>query len=61
MYGRGDDFYDWDSNAFHFIGSVGLDQSPDLTYKAHSMDYHSEHVAKDANGYAIEKPIASSE
>jgi len=53
MYGRGDDFYDWDANAFHFIGSVGMDQSPELTYKAHSMDWHSERVAKDANG----KPI----
>ena len=53
MYGRGDDFYDWDANAFHFIGSVGLDESPELTYKAHSMDWHSERVAKDANG----KPI----
>jgi hypothetical protein len=53
MYGRGDDFYDWDSNAFHFIGSVGLDQSPELTYKAHSMDWHSEQVAKDASG----KPV----
>ena len=53
MYGRGDDFYDWDANAFHFIGSVGLDESPQLTYKAHSMDWHSEQVAKDANG----KPI----
>jgi len=53
MYGRGDDFYDWDANAFHFIGSVGMDESADLTYKAHSMDWHSEHVAKDANGRPI--------
>ncbi|MPZ14989.1 MAG: hypothetical protein GEU73_11300 [Chloroflexi bacterium] len=53
MYGRGDDFYDWDANAFHFIGSVGIDQSPELTYRAHSMDWHSEQVAKDANGRPI--------
>jgi hypothetical protein len=53
MYGRGDDFYDWDANAFHFIGSVGLADSPELTYKAHSMDYHMSHVAKDANGRPI--------
>lgn len=53
MYGRGDDFYDWDSNAFHFIGSVGLAESADLTYKAHSMDWHSERVALDANGRPI--------
>jgi predicted enzyme related to lactoylglutathione lyase len=53
MYGRGDDFYDWDANAFHFIGSVGMDESPQLTYKAHSMDWHSERVAKDANGRPI--------
>ena len=53
MYGRGDDFYDWDANAFHFIGSVGMDQSENLTYRAHSMDWHSERVALDANG----KPI----
>jgi hypothetical protein len=53
MYGRGDDFYDWDANAFHFIGSVGLEETPNLTYKAHSMDWHSEHVAKDENGRPI--------
>jgi extradiol dioxygenase family protein len=53
MYGRGDDFYDWDANAFHFIGSVGMDQSPELTYRAHSMDWHSERVATDANGRPI--------
>ena len=53
MYGRGDDFYDWDANAFHFIGSVGMEQSPDLTYRAHSMDWHSERVALDANGRPI--------
>ena len=53
MYGRGDDFYDWDANAFHFIGSVGMDQSADLTYKAHSMDWHSERVTLDADGRPI--------
>jgi catechol 2,3-dioxygenase-like lactoylglutathione lyase family enzyme len=53
MYGRGDDFYDWDANAFHFIGSVGMDQSPEMTYRAHSMDWHSERVAKDASGRPI--------
>ena len=53
MYGRGDDFYDWDANAFHFIGSVGLADSQELTYKAHSMDWHSDRVAKDANGRPI--------
>jgi len=53
MYGRGDDFYDWDANAFHFIGSVGMDQTPDLTYRAHSMDWHSAQVAKDAEGRPI--------
>ncbi len=53
MYGRGDDFYDWDANAFHFIGSVGMDQSPELTYQAHSMDWHSERVPKDADGRPI--------
>jgi extradiol dioxygenase family protein len=53
MYGRGDDFYDWDANSFHFIGSVGMDQSPELTYEAHSMDWHSEQVAKDANGRPV--------
>jgi catechol 2,3-dioxygenase-like lactoylglutathione lyase family enzyme len=53
MYGRGDDFYDLDANAFHFIGSVGMDQSPELTYRAHSMDWHSEQVAKDASGRPI--------
>jgi predicted enzyme related to lactoylglutathione lyase len=53
MYGRGDDFYDWDANSFHFIGSVGLEQSPELTYRAHSMDWHSERVTKDASGRPI--------
>jgi predicted enzyme related to lactoylglutathione lyase len=53
MYGRGDDFYDWDANAFHFIGSVGIEQSPEMTYKAHSMDWHSERVTLDANGRPI--------
>lgn len=53
MYGRGDDFYDWDANAFHFIGSVGMERSPELTYEAHSMDWHSERVPKDANGRPI--------
>ena len=42
-----------DANAFHFIGSVGMDQSPDLSYKAHSMDWHVERVPKDANGRPI--------
>lgn len=53
LFGRGDDFYDWDANAFHFIGSVGMEQSPDLTYKAHSMDWHVERVPKDTNGRPI--------
>ena len=53
MYGRGDDFYDWDANAFHFIGSVGIAESPEQTYKAHSMDWHSERVTLDANGRPI--------
>ncbi len=53
MYGRGDDFYDWDTNAFHFIGSVGLADSPDLTYQAHSMDWHIDRVPKDASGRPV--------
>ncbi|HZT07318.1 MAG TPA: VOC family protein [Chloroflexota bacterium] len=53
MFGRGDDFYDWDANAFHFIGSVGLEDSPAMTYQAHSMDWHVERVPKDANGRPI--------
>lgn len=50
MFGRGDDYYDWDTNAFHFIGSVGLADSPSMTYKAHSMEWHAERVPKDATG-----------
>jgi len=53
MYGRGDDFYDWDANAFHFMGSAGMTDSPEMTYKAHSMDWQSERVTKDANGRPI--------
>jgi predicted enzyme related to lactoylglutathione lyase len=36
--GRGDDWYDWDSNQFHFFGSMPLGDS--LTfYKGRSMQY----------------------
>jgi catechol 2,3-dioxygenase-like lactoylglutathione lyase family enzyme len=36
--GRGDDWYDWDSNQFHFYGSEALDEK--LTrYKGRSMEY----------------------
>ncbi|MEA2640603.1 MAG: Glyoxalase/Bleomycin resistance protein/Dioxygenase superfamily [Chloroflexota bacterium] len=53
LFGRGDDFYDWDANAFHFIGSEGLERSPGMTYKAHSMEYHVERVPKDASGRPV--------
>ncbi len=53
LFGRGDDFYDEDANSFHFIGSAGMDESPALTYKSHSMEYHVERVPKDANGRPI--------
>lgn len=37
MYGRGDQFYDWDTNSFHFVG--GSSASPTMaTYEAHYME-----------------------
>jgi len=53
LFGRGDDFYDWDANAFHFIGSEGLAGSEDLTYKSHSMEWQLSHVNKDEAGRPV--------
>lgn len=37
--GRGDDWYDWDTNCFHFMG--GAPTSRDFTeYEGHTMEWH---------------------
>ena len=37
--GRGDDWYDWDTNCFHFMG--GAPRDPSFTeYEPHTMDWH---------------------
>lgn len=41
IYGRGDDWYDWDTNCFHFFGGLGKGGSM-VDYEPHSMDYHLE-------------------
>ncbi len=37
--GRGDDWYDWDTNCFHFMGGAPRDESF-VTYDPHTMDWH---------------------
>lgn len=37
MYGRGDDFYDWDTNCYHFVGGAPIDGSM-ATYRGRYMD-----------------------
>lgn len=37
--GRGDDWYDWDTNCFHFVGGVPKD-STFTEYEGHTMDWH---------------------
>ncbi len=37
--GRGDDWYDWDTNCFHFMGGVPHD-SAFTEYEPHTMDWH---------------------
>jgi hypothetical protein len=37
--GRGDDWYDWDTNCFHFMGGVPLDDKF-AAYEGRTMDYH---------------------
>jgi hypothetical protein len=37
--GRGDDWYDWDTNCFHFMGGGPRDGSL-VRYEPHTMDYH---------------------
>ncbi len=39
VYGRGDDWYDWDSNQFHFYGGVPQNGAMDQ-YEPHSMEFH---------------------
>jgi hypothetical protein len=39
IYGRGDDWYDWDTNCFHFMGGVPKDASF-AEYEPHTMDWH---------------------
>jgi hypothetical protein len=37
--GRGDDWYDWDTNCFHFMGGVPKDATF-AEYEGHTMDFH---------------------
>lgn len=37
--GRGDDWYDWDTNGFHFMGGAPRDASF-TQYEPHTMDWH---------------------
>ncbi|HLY65663.1 MAG TPA: hypothetical protein VKU60_09015, partial [Chloroflexota bacterium] len=37
--GRGDDWYDWDTNCFHFMGGEPRNRSFAL-YEPHTMDWH---------------------
>lgn len=37
--GRGDDWYDWDTNCFHFMGGGPRDGSL-VEYEPHTMDWH---------------------
>ena len=43
--GRGDDWYDWDTNSFHFLGGVPQGGSM-VEYEPHLMDYHIEEYIK---------------
>jgi hypothetical protein len=45
---RGDDWYDWDTNCFHFMG--GVPRNPSFTgYEPHTMDWHMPQYAKEHN------------
>lgn len=46
--GRGDDWYDWDTNCFHWMGGVPEDDSF-TKYTPHTMDWHFPEYLK-ANG-----------
>jgi hypothetical protein len=37
--GRGDDWYDWDTNCFHFMGGAPRDRAFHQ-YEPHTMDWH---------------------
>jgi hypothetical protein len=37
--GRGDDWYDWDTNCFHFMGGGPMGGSL-AEYEPHTMDWH---------------------
>lgn len=39
VYGRGDDWYDWDTNQFHFFGGKAIGGSM-AQYEPHSMEFH---------------------
>jgi len=39
MRGRGDDWYDWDTNCFHFMGGAPRDRAFSQ-YEPHTMDWH---------------------
>ncbi|HEY3116767.1 MAG TPA: hypothetical protein VGK54_08500, partial [Chloroflexota bacterium] len=43
--GRGDDWYDWDSNQFHFFGGAPVNGSM-VDYEPHSMEFHVEEILK---------------
>jgi hypothetical protein len=56
IYGRGDDWYDFDTNCFHFFGGLAKNGSM-RDYEPHSMEYHLDEYLK-AHG---ETPLASKE
>lgn len=45
IYGRGDDWYDFDTNCFHFFGGLAKNGSM-RDYEPHSMEYHLEEYLK---------------
>ncbi len=54
-FGKGDDWYDWDMNLFHFFVGVPQDGSM-ATYEPHSIeDYMDEYL--EARGIKAEKPV----
>ena len=42
---RGDDWYDWDTNCFHFMGGVPEDNEF-TRYEPRTMDFHMPEYAK---------------
>lgn len=58
LYGRGDDFYDWDTNTYHLVGGVPVDGSL-VIYEPRYMEDYLEDAHKTGQGSGL-RPTALS-